>query len=145
MLRKLTRSQLRPLALRLYAEQGHLCPLCNGPIDQTVKGQMVVDHAHDTGRVRGALCRSCNSMEGKVFSAVGRWCVKKMDYALVIPALRRLADYLEKEPTNFIYPSFLTEEEKRLAKNAKERRTRATRQARLVVRKSVVKKSTSKE
>lgn len=140
MARKITRSMLRPIALRLYAAQGHICPLCAGPIDVTVKGQMVVDHDHDTGLIRGALCRSCNSMEGKVFSAVGRWCVKKMDYALVIPALRRLADYLEQEPTEFIYPTHQTEDEKRVARNAKERRQRATRQARQVVRKSVIKK-----
>lgn len=132
--RKLTRSQLRPIALRLLQEQGGVCPLCAGPVDLTVKGQLVVDHAHDTGRIRGALCRSCNSMEGRVFNAIGRWCVGKMDYALVIPALRRLADYLEKEPTPYIYPTFLSDEEKRLQRNAKARRARAVRQARNLVK-----------
>jgi len=73
-------------------------------------------------------------MEGKVFGAIGRWCVGKMDYALVIPALRRLADYLEKEPTPYIYPTFLSDEEKRLQRNAKARRARAVRQARNLVK-----------
>lgn len=143
--RKLTRSQLRPLALRLYAEQGHVCALCGLPIDLTEKGGMVVDHDHDTGRVRGALHRSCNSGEGRVANAAGRWGAKSMSYDAIVPWLERLIGYLKREPTNFIYPTFLTEDEKRLARNAKERRSRATRQARQVVRKSVVKKSTVKE
>lgn len=145
MTRKLTRSQLRPLALRLYAEQGHVCGLCGLPIDLTEKGGMVVDHDHDTGQVRGALHRSCNSGEGRVANAAGRWGAKSMQYSAIIPWLERLVIYLKKTPTDFIYPTFQTEEEKRIAKNAKERRARATRQARTAVRKSVVKKSTSKE
>lgn len=68
-----------------------------------------------------------------------------MQYSAIVPWLERLITYLKKTPTDFIYPTFQTEEEKRVAKNAKERRARATRQARQVVRKSVVKKSTSKE
>ncbi len=145
MARKLTRSQLRPLSLRLYAEQGHACALCGLPVDLTEKGGLVVDHDHDTGRVRGALHRSCNSGEGRVANAAGRWGAKSMQYSAIIPWLERLIAYLKKEPTDFIYPTFQTEEEKRVAKNAKERRSRATRQARTAVRKSVVKKSTSKE
>lgn len=138
--RKLTRSQLRPLALRLLAAQGNVCPLCNNPVDLTVKGQLVVDHDHDTGQVRGALCRSCNSGEGRVANAAGRWGAKSMNYSAIIPWLERLLVYLRKEPTDFIYPTHQTEDEKRVAANAKARRTRATRKAREVVRKSVVKK-----
>jgi hypothetical protein len=138
--RKLTRSQLRPLALRLYAEQGHVCALCGMAIDLTEKGGMVVDHDHDTGRVRGALHRSCNSGEGRVANAAGRWGAKSMQYSAIIPWLERLLVYLRKEPTDFIYPTHQTEDEKRVAANAKARRTRATRKAREVVRKSVVKK-----
>lgn len=143
--RKLARSQLRPVSLRLLAEQGGLCPLCGLPINTAIKGEMVADHDHETGLIRGALHRSCNSSEGKVANAAGRWGAKSMAYSDIIPWLERLVVYLKKEPTPYIYPTHQTEEEKRVAKNAKERRARATRQARQVVRKSVVKKSTSKE
>ena len=143
--RKLTRSQLRPMAQRMLAEQGGVCPLCGKPIDMTIKGEVVVDHDHSTGLIRGALHRSCNAAEGKVANAAGRWGAKSMDYDAIRPWLRNLLAYLDKPTTNFIYPSHQTEEEKRVAKNAKERRSRATRQARTAVRKSVVKKSTSKE
>lgn len=134
MSRKLTRAQVRPTAQKLAREQGGLCPLCQNPLDFSAKNGVCLDHAHDTGRVRGALCRSCNSMEGKVFNAVGRWCVGKMDYALVVPALKRLVDYLEKTPTEFIYPTHKTADELRIQRNAKERVRRAERKARATVR-----------
>lgn len=143
--RKLTRSQLRPMAQRMLAEQGGVCPLCGKPVDMSIKGEAVVDHDHVTGLIRGTLHRSCNAAEGKVALAAGRWGAKSMAYDAIIPWLRNLLAYLDKPTTNYVYPSHLTEEEKRVAKNAKERRARATRQARTAVRKSVVKKSTSKE
>lgn len=133
-MRKLTRSQVRPLTQRLANEQGGLCPLCSKPLDFSAKNGVVLDHAHDTGLVRGALCRSCNSMEGKVFNAVGRWCVGKMDYTLVIPALKRLVQYLEKPPTEYTYPTHKTADELRVQRNAKERVRRAERKARATVR-----------
>jgi len=135
-MRRLTRSQVKPMARKLAAEQGGSCPLCTKPLDFTAKNGVCLDHAHDTGRVRGALCRSCNSMEGKVFNAVGRWCVGKMDYTLTIPALKRLIAYLEQEPTDVLYPTFKTPDEQRVARAATERRRRAERKARQVVRKS---------
>lgn len=137
--RKITRSQLRPLALRMLAEQGGVCALCAGPIDLTIKGDMVVDHDHVTGQIRGALHRSCNAAEGKVANAAGRWGAKSMAYSAILPWLRNLLTYLEKPPTPFIYPSHQTEEEKRVARNAKERKVRASRQARSLVRKPKVK------
>lgn len=130
--RKITRAQLRTVGLKLLKAQGGICPLCGKPIDHTIKGELVVDHNHVTGEIRGVLHRSCNSGEGKAFNAIGRWIVGKMDYTLVIPALRRLADYLENSGSDFIYPTHKTDEEKRAARAKKER---ARRQARAVVRK----------
>ena len=138
--RKLTRSQLRPLGMRMLQEQGGVCSLCGRPIDLSVKGEMVIDHDHETGQVRGALHRSCNAAEGKVANAAGRWGAKSMSYGAILPWLRNLLAYLEREPQPYIYPTHMTEDEKRVAANAKARRTRATRKAREVVRKSVVKK-----
>lgn len=41
--------------------QGRRCLLC----DSTSR-DLVVDHCHVTGRVRGLLCRSCNTVVGQV-------------------------------------------------------------------------------
>lgn len=138
--RKLTRSQLRPLGLRMLQAQGGVCSLCGKPIDLTIKGELVIDHDHDTGLIRGALHRSCNAAEGKVANAAGRWGAKSMSYEAIIPWLQNLLAYLQKDKQPFIYPTHKTEEEKRIEANAKARRARATRQARQVVRKSVIKK-----
>jgi hypothetical protein len=138
--RKLTRSQLRPLGMRMLAAQGGVCPLCGKPIDQTIKGELVIDHDHDTGLIRGALHRSCNAAEGKVANAAGRWGAKSMAYAALLPWLENMLAYLKLDPQPFIYPSHKTDEELRIARNAKERKARATRQARTAVRRSVVKK-----
>lgn len=39
----------------LMAKQNGVCALCGGPMERPV-----VDHCHQTGRVRGILCHPCN-------------------------------------------------------------------------------------
>lgn len=41
----------------LLHKQGNVCALCGG-ID--TKRKLAVDHCHNTGRVRGLLCKACN-------------------------------------------------------------------------------------
>ena len=122
--------------MRLHQEQGGVCPLCNRPIDFTIKGEAVCDHDHVTGRIRGALHRSCNAAEGKVANAAGRWGAKSMDYAAIVPWLENLLAYLRQPATDYIYPTHKTADEQRIARNATERRRRVERKARQVVRKS---------
>ncbi|MEV8475967.1 endonuclease domain-containing protein [Streptomyces sp. NPDC051173] len=43
-------------ALRRW--QGGACAMCSAR-----RGNLVVDHCHETGLVRGLLCRSCNALE----------------------------------------------------------------------------------
>jgi hypothetical protein len=45
----------------LLAKQGCSCKICNINID---KSTSTIDHDHDTGAVRGLLCRKCNSALG---------------------------------------------------------------------------------
>lgn len=43
----------------LYASQGGVCAICGLPAKD--KQPLYIDHCHDTGKVRGLLCSSCNS------------------------------------------------------------------------------------
>jgi hypothetical protein len=42
---------------RLLAEQNQVCAICGRTSDKT----LCVDHCHQTGKVRGLLCRRCNA------------------------------------------------------------------------------------
>lgn len=53
---------------RLLAQQNHLCAICLRPerrLNRTGKPMSLsVDHDHVTGRIRGLLCKACNSAIG---------------------------------------------------------------------------------
>lgn len=56
--RKIPRSMMRSWAARhLKIEQDGKCPLCGLEIDLRIKGEGVIDHDHDTGRIRGVTLR----------------------------------------------------------------------------------------
>lgn len=46
---------------KLYDEQNGVCAICGKPCDL---GRLAVDHDHETGRIRGLLCRRCNTAIG---------------------------------------------------------------------------------
>lgn len=51
----------------MSATQGHLCAICRQPETTLQKGtltSLAVDHCHATGRIRGLLCRACNTALG---------------------------------------------------------------------------------
>jgi hypothetical protein len=50
-----------------HAEQGGVCAICQQEETALIHGRLIslaVDHCHDTGEVRGLLCRSCNNAIG---------------------------------------------------------------------------------
>lgn len=55
---------------KMFHEQGGVCNICERP-ERIVNGKskkvapLAVDHCHDTGKVRGLLCFSCNIALGK--------------------------------------------------------------------------------
>lgn len=44
----------------MLAAQGGLCAVCGQPPQSKARRPLHIDHCHNTGRVRGLLCRSCN-------------------------------------------------------------------------------------
>lgn len=139
--RKLSRSSLKSWAIgHLVTKQNRNCAVCGKPIDMTltgVKADMVVDHCHETGLVRGVLHKSCNSAEGKVVNAAGRWGAKSTQYADVIPFLENLLRYLKESydnPTGVIYPDHKTPEQKAEATRVKRNKAAALARAKAKVK-----------
>lgn len=122
---KLARSAMRAHAARMLRDQGGLCPLCQKDIDLRIKGEGVIDHDHDTGRIRGLLHRSCNAAEGKISNSAARWGAKSSSYVDIIAYLKQVVDYLSKTPSNLIYPMHKTLDEKKEARLAKAREAKA--------------------
>lgn len=116
--KRITRAQLVVVKRKLIANQNGVCPLCKVNLLSLAPNNVVVDHCHDTGVIRGVLCRGCNGAEGKVKSSVQRWGKAKD----VVLYLKRLLEYYETPSTSYVYPSHKTEEEKRIARNAKARK-----------------------
>lgn len=131
---KLARTAMRSFAARMLQEQGGVCPLCKLPIDLKVKGEGVIDHDHDTGRIRGILHRSCNAAEGKISNAAARWGCKSGAYPAIIAYLEATAEYLRRDPSIYIYPMHKTADEKRDDKNKKLREARAAAKAKVALR-----------
>lgn len=50
-------------AIALLERQGNACAICRCPLD-AFSHNTHVDHCHDTKRVRGILCRTCNMQVG---------------------------------------------------------------------------------
>ncbi|MEW9902678.1 endonuclease VII domain-containing protein [Pseudomonas putida] len=68
--------------------QGGVCKICKQDghiIYKTAIDGLVVDHCHDTGKIRGLLCNKCNQGLGLFKDSIQN--------------LRRAADYLESQPT----------------------------------------------
>lgn len=128
--RKLARSQTRAFTIAQAQRQKMRCPLCMGLLDTQTKGAMVLDHDHNTGLIRGVLCRACNGAEGKVANAAGRWGARSMEYSAIIAFLERLLVYLRKPALPVVYPLHKTEDERRLERNKKAREQRAQKAAR---------------
>jgi len=52
-------SEATAARLRLYKEQRGLCAICKR--DEATVGTLCLDHCHETGKIRGLLCRKCNT------------------------------------------------------------------------------------
>lgn len=119
-------SQLGSVVQLLTKKQGGKCAVCGFPFTQ--RDRPVLDHDHDTGRVRGVLHNSCNGAEGRIKSKakMGHTGVSAADYVI---GLGKYLELHKKPQTRLIHHTHLTEDEKRLKRNVKARKRRRAKKA----------------
>jgi hypothetical protein len=106
----------------MLATQNGKCDLCRTPIKATQIP--VLDHDHSNGAIRGVLHHSCNAVLGVVENNAGRYGLLGLLYEFC----SGLGQYMQKHRTNItglIHPTHLTDDEKRLKRNAKAVKARA--------------------
>jgi hypothetical protein len=64
---------------RMLDEQWHCCKICGTPHREEAHGVLVVDHCHNTGKVRGLLCVTCNTGIGQLKDSL-ELVLKAADY-----------------------------------------------------------------
>lgn len=116
---QLKHSQIAPVRAKKLAEQKGLCVLCER------KPQVpCLDHCHTGGHLRGVLCRGCNALLGKLENNRGRYGLA--DQGAFSKFCNNVAQYLTRHQFGTtLHPTFKSPEQKRLARNAKARATRA--------------------
>lgn len=121
-MKKIKASEIPEVREQLRLKNGLRCGLCSLPCS---KEDAVLDHCHSTGLIRDTLHRSCNSLLGKIENGVKRFGVRNL------PAfLHGCAAYSQKHEspqTDMLHPTHKDAEEKRLARNKRARKARATK------------------
>ena len=104
-------------------EQKGRCALCSQPI---ANSEAVYDHDHKTGHCRAVLHRGCNAMLGHIENNMPRH--KLTSIVKLTAFLRAIPEYISRDWTDQpLHPTYRTEEEKRLRRNAKARKARAAK------------------
>lgn len=121
MLRRLAVKDVPVVRQALMKKQSYKCCICGTGLTLS---NTHLDHDHSTGYIRGALCSNCNRLEGKLktIAVRGRRELALWEY------LRAAADYWELHSVPripLLYPSHMTDDEKRVKRNAKARKKRA--------------------
>lgn len=101
--------------------QGETCALCKLPLPAA---KAVLDHDHSTGAVRAALHNGCNALLGKLENNHKRYGVTNL-----AAFSNGVASYLGRHAVNitgYLHPTHKSEEEKRVARNTKARKKRAS-------------------
>lgn len=118
--RKLKTTEVKKVREELLRRQGGVCALTHYPLDPS---DAVLDHCHTTGHIRGTIHRGANSLLGKLENNHKRYGVSK---PMMFAIGRNLEAYLTRSfEANPLHPTHKTEDEKRLARNAKARAARA--------------------
>ena len=105
---------------QIMLSQEMICPICLGDLSDKVA---CLDHDHSTGAIRGVLCLNCNQIEGKIKNLARRG-KRELPPRVFLGNIIQYWDKHSQNPDQRLHPTHLTEDEKRLRRNAKARARR---------------------
>lgn len=89
---------------KLLKQQQFKCAVCGCSLKGKVRGGATLDHDHETGVVRGVLCKVCNTGEGKLKTVATRYGGGKENS---LNWHRQMIAYLSihtRPQTDYLYP-----------------------------------------
>ena len=120
-MRRLSRAEVADVRARLLTKQKFKCAVCGCTLRGKKRGGATLDHCHDTGVIRGVLCRSCNGGEGKIKNAAIRYGGGKENWRKFLHELLAYLSIHSTPKTQFLHPTWLSEDEKRIKRNKRAR------------------------
>lgn len=124
--RRLKTTEVSVVKKRLYDKQEGICPLCETKMQNL--SDACLDHDHDSGLIRGVLCRHCNGIEGKIKNLVTR-ARRGMAFENYLGKIIMYWMHHQTDRTGLYHPTHKTEDEKRLLRNKRARVSRAKKKA----------------
>lgn len=117
-MRKLKSSEIKALREELLRQQNFRCALSD--VELTAQ-RAVLDHAHDSGRIRAVLDRGVNSLLGKIENGMK---INRIDTLMLENICRNLIAYINESQKDLLHPTHRTPEERkqRAKKRAQARR-----------------------
>lgn len=100
--KQLKQKDVKEVREQILKENNFICPICTLPLDPK---DAALDHDHQTGFVRGTICKKCNSLEGVWRSRVIRLGLK--DTIPFEELLLNMYKYLTQDQTEYIHPSHM--------------------------------------
>lgn len=117
---RLKTTQVKAYREALLQQQGGVCALTHYPLDPK---DAVLDHCHTTGLCRGVIHRGANALLGKLENNHKRYGVS---LPMMLALGRNLEGYLKRDfSTMPLHPTYKTDDEKRIRRNALARKRRA--------------------
>jgi len=105
-MKKLKNKDIAKIRDELLTKQGFKCGICGEDLSNSDNTNRHVDHNHETGEVRGVMCRRCNLLEGTLFYRFRRsgHVGLKTDY---IGWLENHLEYLKTSNTGYEHPAHI--------------------------------------
>lgn len=119
-MRRLKTTEIPAFRSAAIDRQGGRCAVCQLPISKPC-----ADHDHATGAMRGVLHNGCNAVLGKIENSYRRYGIINL-----AAFLGGVAGYLQKHSVNttgLLHPTFKTDDEKRIKRNAAARARTASK------------------